>query len=58
MNTYLDSRIIILNSAHGRLLNGTYKSNIEFSFNGLLKQEDNRFKFHELIHKFLYHFIL
>ena len=41
MNTYLDSRIIILNSAHGRLLNGTYKSNIEFSFNGLLKQESD-----------------
>ena len=36
MNTYLDSRIIILNSAHGRLLNGTYKSDIEFQFNGLL----------------------
>jgi len=41
MNTYLDSRIIILNSAHGRLLNGTYKSDIEFQFNGLLKQEDD-----------------
>ena len=40
MNTYLDSRIIILNSAHGRLLNGTYKSDI-FQFNGLLKQEDD-----------------
>ena len=41
MNTYFDSRIIILNSAHGRLLNDTYKSNIEFSFNGLLKQESD-----------------
>ena len=41
MNTYLDSRIIILNSSHGLLNNGTYKSNIEFQFNGLLKQEDN-----------------
>ena len=41
MNTYLDSRMIILNSAHGRLLNGTYKSDIEFQFNGLLKQEDD-----------------
>ena len=39
--SYLDSRIIILNSAHGRLLNGTYKSDIEFQFNGLLKQEDD-----------------
>ena len=28
--SYLDWRIIILNSAHGRLLNGTYKSDIEF----------------------------
>ena len=41
MNTYLDSIIIILNSAHGNLLNGTYKSDIEFQFNGLLKQEDH-----------------
>lgn len=43
--SYLDSRIIILNnfndSAHGRLLNETYKSDIEFQFNGLLKQEDD-----------------
>ena len=39
--SYLDSRIIILNSVHGRLLNGTYKSNVEFSFQGLLTQEDN-----------------
>ena len=38
---YVDSRIIIINSAHGRLLNGTYKSDIEFQFNGLLKQEDD-----------------
>ena len=39
--SYLDSRIVILNGAHGRLLNGTYKSDIEFQFNGLLKQEDD-----------------
>ena len=39
--SYLDSWIIILNSAHDRLLNGTYKSDIEFQFNGLLKQEDD-----------------
>ena len=41
MNTYLDSRIIILNSAHGLSYKGTYKSAIEFQFNGLLKQEDD-----------------
>ena len=39
--SYLDSRIIIFNSEHGRLLNGTYESDIEFQFNGLLKQEDD-----------------
>ena len=39
--SYLDSRIIILNSAHGLSYNGTYKSDIEFQFNGLLKQEDD-----------------
>ena len=38
--SYLDSRIVILNSAHGLSYNGTYKSDIEFQFNGLLKQED------------------
>ena len=41
MNTYVDSRIIILNSAHGILNNGTYKSDILFKFNGLLTQEDD-----------------
>ena len=39
--SYLDSRIIILNSAHGILNNGTYKSDILFKFNGLLTQEDD-----------------
>ena len=39
--SYLDSRIIILNSAHGISLNGSYKSNLFFTFNGLLTQEDN-----------------
>ena len=39
--SYLDSRIIILNSSHGRLLKLSYKSNVEFQFNGLLKQEDD-----------------
>ena len=41
MNTYLDTRIIALNSKDGRLLNGTYKSNIEFQFNGMIKQEED-----------------
>ena len=39
--SYLDSRRIILNSAHGISLNGSYKSNLFFTFNGLLTQEDN-----------------
>ena len=39
--SYLDSRIIILNSAHAILNNGTYKSDISFTFNGLLTQEDD-----------------
>ena len=41
MNSYLDSRIIALNSIDGILHNGTYKSNVEFQFNGLIKQEDS-----------------
>ena len=40
-NIYLDSRIIILNSIDSTSLNETYKSNITFSFNGLLKQEED-----------------
>ena len=39
--SYLDSRIIILNSAHGISQNGTYKSNLLFPFNGLLTQEND-----------------
>ena len=39
--SYSDSRIIILNSAHGISLNGTYKSNLLFPFNGLLTQEND-----------------
>ena len=39
--SYVDSRIIILNSAHGISMNGTYKSNLLFTFNGLLTNEDN-----------------
>ena len=41
MDTYIDSRIVILNSAHAILLNGSYKSDINFNFTGLIKQEDN-----------------
>ena len=40
MNTYLDSRIISLNSSDGILLNSTYK----FHFSGLLEEEDNTLK--------------
>ena len=36
MNAYLDT-----NSKDGRLLNGTYKSNIEFQFNGMIMQEED-----------------
>ena len=38
--SYLDSRIIILNSSHGISLNGTQKSNLLFTFNVLLTNED------------------
>ena len=41
MDTYIDSRIVILNSAHAILLNGSYKSDVNFNFTGLIKQEDN-----------------
>ena len=40
-NILLDSRIITLNSIDGTSLNGTFKSNMIFSFNGLLKQEED-----------------
>lgn len=38
---YLDNHIITLNSTDGRSLNGTYKSNINFAFTGLLKDDVN-----------------
>lgn len=38
---YLDNHIITLNSTDGTLLNGTYKSNINFAFTGLLKDDVN-----------------
>ena len=55
--SYLDSRIIILNSIHGRLLNGTYKSNVEFSFQGLLTQQYDieQIQISLFLQKFLYH---
>ena len=44
MNTYLDSRIISLNSSDAILLNSTYKSWVKFQFSGLLKEEDDILK--------------
>jgi len=44
MNTYLDSRIISLNSSDSILLNSTYKSWVKFQFSGLLKEEDDILK--------------
>lgn len=38
---YLDNHIITLNSTDGTLLNGTYKSNMNFAFTGLLKDDVN-----------------
>ena len=44
MNTYLDSRIMSLNSSDAILLNSTYKSWVKFQFSGLLKEEDDILK--------------
>lgn len=38
---YLDNHIITLNSTDGALLNGTFKSNMNFGFRGLLKDDVN-----------------
>jgi hypothetical protein len=38
---YLDNHIITLNSTDGTLLNGTFKSNMNFAFRGLLKDDVN-----------------
>jgi hypothetical protein len=38
---YVDNHIITLNSTDGTLLNGTFKSNINFAFTGLLKDDVN-----------------
>ena len=44
MNTYVDSRIISLNSSDSILLNSTYKWWVKFQFSGLLKEEDDILK--------------
>jgi len=38
---YLDNHIITINSTDGTYLNGTYKSNMNFAFRGLLKDDVN-----------------
>ena len=38
---YQDNRIITLNSQDGDKLNGTYLSNVQFNFSGLLKEDKN-----------------
>ena len=38
---YIDNRIISLNSQDGEKQNGTYLSNINFNFSGLLKDDPN-----------------
>ena len=39
---YQDNRIITLNSQDGEKLNGTYLSNVQFNFSGLLKEDKNQ----------------
>lgn len=46
MNTYEDSRIIVLNSADATKLNGTNNSNVNFQMNGLLRQDLNIIQSH------------
>ena len=41
MNTHQDFRITILKTAHALSYHETYKSDLEFQFNGLLKQEED-----------------
>ena len=38
---YQDNRLITLNSQDGEKVNGTYLSNINFNFSGLLKEDKN-----------------
>lgn len=46
MNTYEDSRIIVLNSIDATKLNGTMNSNITFQIQGLLKPDPNIIQSH------------
>ena len=46
MNTYEDSRIIVLNSVDAMKLNGTMNSNIIFQIQGLLKPDPNIIQSH------------
>ena len=46
MNTYEDSRIIVLNSSDAIKLNGTYNSSIIFHMNGLLRDDPNIIQSH------------
>ena len=41
METYTDTRKIILSSNHGQPLNGTYLSNILFDFKNILKDDED-----------------
>jgi hypothetical protein len=44
MSSYLENVMITLNSGYGSLQNGTKKSNINFRFTGLLKEESDLLK--------------
>ena len=46
MNTYEDSRIIVLNSSDAIKLNGTYNSSIIFPMNGLLRDDPHIIQSH------------
>ena len=55
MDTYIDSRIVILNSSNAILLNGSYKSDVNFNFTGLIKNEDNIQQIQVSINSFKYY---
>ena len=44
MSSYLENVMVTLNSGYGSLQNGTNKSNINFRFTGLLKEESDLLK--------------
>lgn len=46
ITTYEDSRILVLNSKDAKKNNGTMNSNIEFEFNGLLKEDTSIIQSH------------